>query len=112
MGADPSLGVPLADPVAIGILAIAGLIWFRFLRPFEVRRAIAYDVEQRWPEYQDEYRDQNEAAREWWLLLEAWGDLVFAETRRSGETLPEFGERLLGKRRWRWRRIKKPPPLA
>jgi len=110
VGADPSLGVPLADPVAIGILAIAGLIWFRFLRPFEVRRAIAYDVEQRWPEYQDEYRDQNEAAREWWLLLEAWGDLVFAETRRSGETLPEFGERLLGKRRWR--RIKKPPPLA
>jgi hypothetical protein len=45
------------------------VILLRFLRPIHVRRAIAYDLAQKWPEYQDDYRDRDEAVREWWRVL-------------------------------------------
>jgi hypothetical protein len=39
-------------PVAIALDVIAAAFLFRFLRPLQVRRALAYDLQQKWVDYQ------------------------------------------------------------
>jgi hypothetical protein len=96
-------------PVAFALDVLGAVLLFRFLRPLNVRRAIAYDLEERWPEYERDYPDREQAEQEWRLLLEGWGVMVDKD-RRPGEGLQEYGRRLLGKRLWR--RIGRLPPAA
>jgi len=102
-----AVGVAVILPVAFAHDALGAVLLFRYLRPLNVRRAIAYDLEERWLEYERDYGDR--AVQEWRRLLEGWGFMVSKE-RRRGEELPAYGRRLLGKRLWR--RIEALPPAA
>jgi hypothetical protein len=109
VGADPSwAGLWLTLPVAVALDAIAFAALWWWLRPLNIRRAIAHDLEQRWDDYERDYQE-DEAVKQWWAAVEAWGFLLYNE-RRPDEGLPEFGRRLVGARRWR--RIGAPPPPA
>jgi hypothetical protein len=90
-------------PVAVAIDLLAVVLLLGVLRPINVRRAIAYDLYERWPEYEKDYGDK--AEQEWTLLLESWGALIYKD-RHAGEELSEYGRRLLGERRWE--RVKPP----
>jgi hypothetical protein len=94
-------------PVAFALDVLGAVLLFRYLRPLSIRRAIAYDLEERWPEYGRDYPDRNEAVQQWRFLLEGWGLMADTE-RRPGEELPAYGRRLLGKRLWR--RLEALPP--
>jgi hypothetical protein len=96
-------------PVAFVLDGLGAVLLFRYLRPLSVRRAIAYDLEERWPEYEHDYPDRDEAVKEWRLLLEGWG-LMAGKERRPDEELSAYGRRLLGKRLWR--RVGALPPAA
>ena len=108
VGADPPwLCLWLTLPVAISVSAIAAAVLWRVLRPLNIQRAIAHDLEQRWVDYQRDYPDREEAERQWWAAIESWGYFIYKE-RRPGEELQAFGRRLVGERRWR--QIDRPPP--
>jgi hypothetical protein len=100
VGADRSWArLWLTVTVALIIDALAAVGLWRWLRPLNCRRAIAFDLEQRWPDYERDYPDRNEAVQQWRHLLEGWGVLLDNE-RLSNEGIPEYGQRLLGKRLW------------
>lgn len=96
-------------PVAIALGVLGGVLLFGYLRPLNVRRAIVYDLTERWPEYERAYPDRTEAVQQWRLLLEGWGVMADKE-RSSGEELQAYGQRLLGKRLWR--RVGALPPAV
>jgi hypothetical protein len=96
-------------PVALALDVLGAVLMFRYLRPLNARRAIAFDLEERWAEYLISYPDEDEAAQEWRPYLERWGSLV-GKKRRPDEELQAYGRRLLGKRLWR--RVGALPPAA
>jgi hypothetical protein len=95
--------------VAAGGIAAAVVALLRWvLRPFAVRRAIAWDLEQQWAGSRDD-KDRERALRDWWRFVEQWGT-VLEVPRAEGEALPDYGARIVGKRGWERVGADKPLP--
>ena len=94
-------------PVALWLDAIWGLALWLVLRPFNVRRVLAYALEHLWPEYERDYSTRDEAVAHWWRVLDATARVAGYE-RWVGESLFAFGQRFLGPRRLQL--IGVPPP--
>jgi hypothetical protein len=110
LGADPSwasLGLTLS--VAVIITLASWLALWRFLRPFNLRRVLAYALAHLWPEYERDYHTHEEAVRSWWQALEGMARLAGVE-RRVDEAPDVFARRFFGDRRLR--RMAAPPPPA
>lgn len=108
VGWDPSWAhLSWTLPAALWFDAISGLALFLLLRPFNVRRTVAYALEHLWPEYEREYQTRDEAIKAWWQALEGMAG-VAGVVRYDDESLLAFGRRFLGASRFG--RVTGPPP--
>jgi hypothetical protein len=100
----PCLSLTL--PVALALDAIALLALWRLLRPFKVRRVLAYALKQIWAEYQNAYSTAAEATENWWGALER-----LARTPANSDVPASlYPIRSPVLRRARWRDIGAPSP--
>jgi hypothetical protein len=105
------LCLPVAFAGAATIAVLASVLLRYVVRPYFTGRAMEAAFGAAWREHQRDYADsEGEVERRWWRDVEVWRYRL-GKPRHADETIPAYGRRLLGERRWsRAAADKRPPP--